>query len=966
MRFLERMPRRFLLRAAAVLLAAALPAAAVAAAFAADTPIPTGPQVKVGKLPNGLTYYIQRNATPAGHLELRLAVRAGSLLEDDDQRGLAHFVEHMAFNGSTHFRKHELVSWLRSIGMNYGNDLNAVTGYDDTTYRLAVPTARPEAVDQAFTVLEDWAHGIRFDDADIDDERRVVLEELRLHKSLAERMAVLTWPKLFNGSRYPLRNPIGKEDVLRHAGADQLRRFYRDWYRPDLMAVVVVGDIDPLDAERRIVASFGGLRNPERERERVYDDIHALPGTDALVVTDPEQMADLVELHYPVRFAPQRGTYGDYREKRIQELFVRMLVQRLEELVQQADPPFAAAGVRFDRRTPRHQAYVANAWLGAGGSAPALAALLQEHERIRQYGFSSDELERARGGMLARFEGLYLARNATASATYAAEYLRNFLAGESLPGMEAEYRMLHEVVPAIGLEEINAFARQAVPAGADKLAIFYGAGHRDAPAPTRERLLADIAAGEHAQVAPRTETALASSLMEPPSAPGGIVAESEDKALGLTYLTLSNGIKVVLKPNRGQNVFMLWAQRYGGLSLFSEKDQPSARYATALAESMGLKDWAPLALRKVLPYGPTVGLSMNLSGEEINGRSSNDPRDIESMLQQLWLRFAGVRRDEGLYRSYMSRETAFLRNRDASLDARLDDALADAAYGKHPYEPRANRPEDLGGVDLDRSIALYRQRFSSARGFTFVLVGNFDVARLKLELARYLGTLPTPDLPLGYRDVGLGPARGVIKREVPGGTEQKSVVALSFSGPATISPVELRRFGVLNQLMTLRIKEVLREKLGLIYDGWMTGSLSILPSPTYTITTRLPTGPENVDRLTAALFAEIERMRRDGPDAADLAKVRAAMHQTYQRVHEDSDFWMGVLKNAQVLGAAPGELLRMADSGDEVTVDDIRQAARRYFDTGNYVQVVLNPQAPKPELPKPALAGALTPRLAPR
>jgi zinc protease len=334
--------------------------------------------------------------------------------------------------------------------------------------------------------------------------------------------------------------------------------------------------------------------------------------------------------------------------------------------------------------------------------------------------------------------------------------------------------------------------------------------------------------------------------------------------------------------------------------------------------------------------------------EEINGRSSNDMRDVETMLQQVWLRFAGVRRDEGLYRAAMQREAAFLQNRDASPDARIDDAFDDAIYGKHPYAPRANRPEDLAGVDLDRSIALYRQRFSSAAGFGFVLVGNFDAATLKPLLARYLGSLPAPALPQGYRDVGLRRARGVVAREVKGGTEAKSVLVLGFSAPATLSAAELQRFDVLLQLMNLRIKEVLRDKLGLIYAAQMHGNLGVYPVPEFTATVALPTGPEKLGRMRAAMFAEIERMQRDGPDPAELAVVRAAIHQVHARVREDSDYWLGVLKNAQTLGFPPDEVLHMPEVADAITPEDMRLAARRYLDTANYVQVVLNPDAAKP------------------
>jgi zinc protease len=472
-----------------------------------SAPIPVGPQVKVGKLPNGLTYYIQRNGKPEHRLELRLAVKAGSVLEEDDQQGLAHFAEHMAFNGTTHFKKHELVSWLQSIGVKFGPDLNAFTSMDDTIYLLPVPTQNKEHVDQAFTILEDWAHGLTFDDAIIDKERSIVLEEARTRKGAGERVRKALMARLFEGSRYAVRDPIGKEEILRSFKPDTLRRFYRDWYRPDLMAVVAVGDFDPAEIERQIVAHFGPLRNPEHERARIWDDIKPLTTTEAMIVTDRELSTSAVVLNYPVRAAPVHGTYGDYREKTVERVFGSLMGMRLAELAQQANPPFMGASSGLSRPTPRHKNYVAGVALGAGGSAPAIEALLAEHQRVREYGFGADELERVRKVMLKGIERGFNERNTTDSSVYASEYLRNFLNGESIPGIAAEYQLMQELLPGIGLEEINAFARKTIPTGPGKLVVYTGGEREGVAPPSGSQLLAEVETGEHAKVSARNEGA---------------------------------------------------------------------------------------------------------------------------------------------------------------------------------------------------------------------------------------------------------------------------------------------------------------------------------------------------------------------------------------------------------------------------------------------------------------------------
>jgi zinc protease len=933
------------------------------AAIDLSAPIPVGPQVKVGKLPNGLTYYIQRNGKPEHRLELRLVVKAGSVLEDDDQQGLAHFTEHMAFNGTTHFKKHELVSWLQSIGVKFGPDLNAFTSMDDTIYLLPVPTQNKGHVDQAFTILEDWAHGLTFDDAIIDKERSIVLEEARTRKGAGERVRKALMARLFEGSRYAVRDPIGKEEILRTFKPETLRRFYHDWYRPDLMAVVAVGDFDPAEIERQIVAHFGPLRNPEHERARIWDDIKPLTTTEAMIVTDRELSTSAVVLNYPVRAAPVHGTYGDYREKTVERVFGSLMGMRLAELAQQANPPFMGASSGLSRPTPRHKNYVAGVALGAGGSAPAIEALLAEHQRVREYGFGADELERVRKVMLKGIERGFNERNTTDSSVYASEYLRNFLNGESIPGIAAEYQLMQELLPGIGLEEINAFARKTIPTGPGKLVVYTGGEREGVAPPSGSQLLAEVETGEHAKVSARETKALAARLMERPSAPGSIAAESEVKALGLTRLTFSNGVKVILKPAAfHQDQVLMKAERFGGQNLFEEKDLANVRYASSLVAVMGLKDFSPIDLGKMLA-GRSASVSMELGSftDDVSGSSGSSLDDIETMLQFVWLRFNGVRRDEGLYKSFMSKQEEMLRHRDAMPEARFGDAVTDTLYGKHPYEPRAIVLADLAKVDLDRSIALYRQRFASAKGFTFVMTGNFDVAKIKPLLAAYLGTLPAADLPLAYRDVGLRFAKGTVKREVQAGAEPKSMVSLNFTGPATWSPDEQLRLGALTEIMNLRIIDLLREKLGLIYGGQMGAAIYRTPYQHYWIGANLPTGPEKVEPMMTALFAEIERMKKDGPDPADLEKVKNNWRQAWPRMLQTNGYWLGVLNAAELYGDDPQRLVVRQEYADAITVESVREAARRYFDTNNVVQVVLNP-----EVPKPVLANSLTPRVAPQ
>lgn len=937
------MPFLFRATVLAAALATLLPATA---AVDLNARVPVGPQVKVGKLANGLTYYIQKNGKPEHRVELRLVVKAGSVLEDDDQQGLAHMVEHLAFNGSTHFKKQELVSYLQSIGVKFGADLNAYTGLDETVYMLPVPTDRKENVETAFTVLEDWAHGVTLAADDIDKERAIVLEEARLHKGAQERLRKALAPKLYNGSRYALREPIGKEDVIRTAQPEALRRFYRDWYRPDLMAVIVVGDIEPAEAERLVKAHFAGLTNPAQPRPRTYADIPARTGTEAFVFADEEMPRSAVELNYPVRLEPDLGTYGSYRAKVVDNLAAILLSLRLGELTQQANPPFLGAGGRTTPVSARHKAFSVSAVVGAGGVVPAVAAVEQEMHRVRQFGFSEAELARVRKVVLNGMESAVKQRDTTDSGRYVAEYQRNFLAGESIPGIEAEFHLVQELLPGITVADLNAAARKAFPEDAGKLVVFAG-NTKAGPAPTTDQLLAADAAAAQATVTDRAEKKVAQRLMDRPATPGRIVTETRDETLGLTRLTLSNGVQVVLKPTAfRKDEVLLGAVRYGGQTLVDEKDLPNARAATGLAMSMGIKDFAPTDLMKMLAgRRAAVTLGMSDYTDEIGGQSASGAEDLETMFQMLWLRFDGVRRDESLYKAYMGALGDMVRNRAAAPEQRFAEAVADTLYGRHPYEGRMPTQEDLGKIDLDRSLAVYRQRFASAKGLTFVVVGDFDPATIKPLVTAYLGTLPTPDLPLAYRDVGLRIAPGVVKKEVHAGTEPKSVVSLTFSGPAAWSPAEALRMNALIEVMNLRVNAVLREKLGLIYSGQMAGAVQRIPYQHYEISTQLPTGPEKVDQLVAALFAEIDSVKANGPTQAELDKVKANWRVVHERSEHENGYWLQSVKVSLLDGTPLSHLLTVMDEVDALTVADVRTAAQRYFDKDNYVQVVLLPEA---------------------
>jgi zinc protease len=434
--------------------------------------LPVNPKLKIGKLPNGLTYYIQKNVRPEKKVELRLVINAGSILEDDDQQGLAHFTEHMAFNGTKNFKKNDLVSFLQTIGVEFGADLNAYTGFDETVYILPIPTEKKENIEKGFQILEDWASTVAFENGEVDKERGVVLEESRLGKGADDRMFRVVYPKMFEGSKYAERLPIGKDDILKNFKYDVIKRFYKDWYRPDLMAVLVVGDIEPADAESQIKKHFEKLKNPSSPRPRVLADVPERGKSEGVVVTDKEATNHVVEIYYTYKKAKDEILVQDYRDYLVRVLFTSMLGQRMQELTQKAEPPFVFGGSNIGGWARGYEAYQSFAYLGKGGVEPAINALVQENERARKFGFTASELDRIKKMLMKNIERSYNERDKTESQNIVEEYIRNFLEKEPIPGIENEFKYYTKYLEGITLDEVNQYAIKTIPATTDASLLF--------------------------------------------------------------------------------------------------------------------------------------------------------------------------------------------------------------------------------------------------------------------------------------------------------------------------------------------------------------------------------------------------------------------------------------------------------------------------------------------------------------
>lgn len=908
-------------------------------------PLPISPEIKTGILPNGLKYYIKKNSKPEHKIELRLAVNAGSILEDDNQQGLAHFTEHMAFNGSKHFKKNELVSFLQSIGVKFGAHLNAYTSFDETVYMLNMPLDKPENLEKGFLVLEDWAGGLSFDPAEIEKERGVVLEESRGRKGAQDRMFQQIYPKLFVGSKYADRLPIGKDEILKTFKPEVIKKFYKDWYRPNLMAVVAVGDFDVAEIESKIKSHFGKLKNNPKAKPRTMVEMPARQQSEGLVVTDKEATNAVVQVFHPYSKSKDQLTVGDYRESIINSLFQSMLSQRMSELTQKANPPFIYGGSSMGGFLRGNEAFTSFALLSPAGVEPAITALIQEGERARQFGFTANELDRIKKSMLKNMEQAFNEKDKSESSDYADEYVRNFLTKEPIPGIANEFLYYQTLLPGITLEEVNKYAARIIPQGGKKFAVITAPENPGFTLPTNEQLLAMIETASKLEVKPYEEKTVATSLLATTPTAGKLVSEKENKELGVVEWTLSNGVKVMAKATDFKNDQVLMsASRFGGQFLYETKDRYNAEYAATIIGQMGIGQFSPTDLQKVMA-GKNAGVSPRISqlSEGVSGQSSAAAADLEAMFQLNYLYFTQPRLDEDLFRSFISKAKGSVQNSLANPQAVFQDTLMSTLYAKHERGQRVPTVETFDKIDVKRVLEIYKERFENASGFTFFFTGSFDVAALKGLCETYLGSLPSTGAVSNFRDIGLRPVKGVVKKEVFRGKEPKSLITMQFTGEAPYSDAEQLKISMLVELMNIKLIEKLREDLGGMYSGGMSGSMSKNPYGNYTISANVPCGPENVDKLIKATWEEINKVKA-GPSDADLNKVKETMKNQWKENLRDNGYWRAKMQQWVELGTNPGDILTLDKRVDAVTVKDIQAAATKYFNEKNYLQVVLYPE----------------------
>jgi zinc protease len=912
-----------------------------AEAPAAAETIPLDPAVVHGQLDNGFTYYIRTNQKPEKRAELRLVVNAGSVLEDEDQRGLAHFVEHMAFNGTEHFGKQDLIDYLEGIGMDFGPEINAYTSFDETVYMLTIPTDDEEIVGTAFQILEDWAHLISFEDEEIEKERGVLVEEWRLGRGAGSRIRDKQFPVTFHGSRYAERIVIGDKEILETAPPDTVRRFYRDWYRPDLMAVIAVGDFDAAGIEGLIREHFSRMPAAEDPREREEFPIPDHQETLTSIVTDPEATSIRVTVGYKRPPVPNR-TVADMRSQLVDNLYNGMMNDRLYELTQKADPPF-------------QYGYASSGWLGRTKSMYRLGAavrddgvergletILIEASRVEEYGFQESELERAKVDLLRRVERWYEERDKQESRMFASQYAQHFLEGDPAASISYYRDLYNELVPGIGLAEINARADQWIT-DENRVILVSGPDTEAAGIPDEKTVLAVFDAAAAVAVTPWVDQVRDEPLVASSPTAGQVVSEEFIEELNVTRWELSNGVTVLLKPTDFKNdEVRLRGYSPGGSSLASDDDYMSASSADTVVSEMGLGNFSQIELGKALA-GKVARSRAYISEISEAVWASASPKDLETMFQLLYLGFVAPRRDEESFQAFITQMEGWLENQEASPSYWFSKKYSEVLNLDHPRRQMLT-PERIQMIDLDRALAVYRDRFADASDFLFTLVGNFEVDGIRPLVETWLGGLPSTGREETWRDVGVERPEGVQTFEVRRGIEPKSSVRITFHGEAEWSPLNNHILSSMTHALRIRLREVMREDMGGVYGVRVGGGISRYPRERYSITVSFGCDPGRVEELVAAVFAEIETVKNDGPGDENVQKVRESQARERETDLEENRFWINTLEYHERNGLDLLDILRYDDMIEAVTAEALQEAARKYFDTGRYVQGVLYPE----------------------
>ena len=907
-------------------------------------PLPNDESVLHGVLENGMTYYIKSNQEPKERASFYMIQDVGALLEEDDQNGLAHFLEHMAFNGTKHFEGKGIINTLEKHGVAFGKNINAGTGQDQTVYMLMdVPVNKPGLLDTCLLILNDWSNYLLLTEEEIDAERGVIKEEWRTSRTPQWRMQQGSMPYVYPDSKYAERDVIGSLDVIENFEYDALRDFYHKWYRTDLQAIAVVGDFDAEEMEQKVIDLFSKIPAVVDPAPRPIFEIPDHEDIKFGVVTDKEAAQTRIQFlirHKTDGIKPE--SVMDHREEYIRELYGAMMSQRFNELLQKGDPPFVFGGAFYGDFVRGYEIFGMVLAPKPNEEALGLEAILTEVERANRYGFTESELERAKADILTAWEKKYNERDKISNDDYMWDYIGHYMNKDAYLSAETGYMLVQGLLPTITTADFNPRMeawfhdknRSLVITGQE------GEGHVHL---TREEAKAIFEKVAAAEIEPYEEEALAESLVSTELVPSTIVSTQKLEVFDAIEWTLENGAKVIYKhADFEKDEVSIRAFSPGGASLYEDQDVPSADMLTGLTSFYGLGEFDATSLQKMLA-GKQVELYMSLGelNEGLSGQST--PRDLETMMQLLYLSFNEPRFDEEAHAAIMSRYRGLVENLGNNPQKIMGDSLNLILSDHHP-RTRIFDMDYLEDIEYATLEKIYRERFTDADDFFFVIVGNLDEDELKPLVQQYMGAIPKLERTETWIDRGVREPDGVVEKTIPMELETpKANVNVIINKPMEYNPKNRLVLTVVEGILDIRYLESVREDEGGTYGVRVNGTLARLPQGKATLRMSFDCDPEKMEKLKAIIYKEIEEMVANGPRQEDLDKVLENLLKEREQSKEHNAYYLNAIYSYYVTGINFDDPVNYEDLIRGLTVKDVQEVMQAFYQDPNVVDVVFVP-----------------------
>ncbi|HTH82820.1 MAG TPA: insulinase family protein [Mucilaginibacter sp.] len=901
--------------------------------------LPTDPDVIIGKLPNGLTYYVRKNSLPKNRANLILVTKAGSVLETDPQQGMANFIQRMAFKGTRDYQKDDMANYLKRIGGKYGPDTSAFATYDETAYQLSIPTDTDKLYRGAFTLMANWAAYITFNPDDINNERAKLAQEIAQGgKSPQARLQELTLPVLLGGtSRYAMRSPMGKESTVKTFTDASVKGFYSDWYRPDLQAIIAVGDFDPKQVDELIRYNFSSLRNPSAEKPRVQFSVPPTPGTTVKIVTDkafPYVLAQVVSRHAQAI----AKTPADYMEGVKVTLFNQMLNARISEITQSKDPVMLYGQASYSPMVGKMDAFSTLTVANPGGLETAFKTMAGEMERVRKFGFTNTELERAKQNALAQISDNFNAKGNSPSANYAGDYERNFLTGQAIPGIDYEYNYYINNIGKISVADMNALAIKLM-ADQNRVILIEANDSEKDKLPNEQTVLKWMADAGKGLTNYVDESA--TPLMPEAPVPGKVLSVKIDSALLVTTLNLSNGVKVILRPSLYINNQILFSgYSFGGTSLASDNDFTSANLAGTVISNSGVAGFNQTQLNRMLRE-KNLSVSPYISDitQGVSGYST--PADFESAMKLLYLYFTNPRKDAEVWKSTIAQQKSVLSHKQNDPGSVYQDTVLSVL---NSYNPRAlpATAAQLDAASLDKAYSFYKDRFADASGFTFTFSGTFAVDQIVPFVVAYLGGLPSNNSKETYKVIPMHPPAGQITKTVYKGAGDKATVQLVYSGAYEYNEANNIQLDGLEDVLNTRLSDSL--KAGGIYSVGVRANYVKIPEGRYKMTISYLCDANKVDQSVDYMVGEINKIKQNGAVAKDVQLFINTEARNMQQNLRQNAYWQAALSSAEQNQQNPDRILNHMQVLETVTSQSVKDAANKYLNSSNFIKLILLPE----------------------